>query len=1286
MGRGNKLRRTLAGVLAASIMISGLSLSAFAQTMDGEAAKSFPDSSFAREFANPDGSAKPYIRWWVAPGLMNEEETKAEVRKMAEAGYGGIELVAIMSMAPFGSEAWNSVMKWALEEADTCGITLDFTIGQGWPVKTPAITQVDDARAEQALFYSEVSFTANADGSGMVYTRDELPLPEGGQFESDRPCELVAVTAARRQEGQAGVYETDSAVDITECVKGISKDRGDVTGAGISWEAPDEGEWSIFYLYRQGMGDAGKTDPVVDHFSAEATQAVLDYWDNTLMADQELRDLYEKNGGSIFCDSLELGNKNKSNAAFWTPELLEEFKERRGYDLTPYLPTLFIDNYYSYYAHGQDTDAQPNFEFGDEGYQIREDFYKTLTELFTENHVEKIRDWAHGHNMTLRYQVYGASMELTQPTLAADIVETESWGHTDIMDMYRMQSGAVHLNGSGLYSTESAAVISLAWAQTWTGSQREGNGNGDTYWRDDGGNYVYTDKGNEDAGFLYHYNRQMAAGVNRAVLHGFSYKSALMQQWPGDSFMSMGNFPNEWDDKTPMWEHIQDMTGYLSRAQYVMQKGQADVDLAVYRLYYYNYHTSMDWELNEIEKAGYTYDYAAPDLIRQEQMKVGSQGGRSVLSEEGPSYKALILDQRKLMNGEEQMTASDMPLDVAEKIVDYARQGLPVVIVGEAPSSVDTFAGSSANKKEEDKRLNDLMRELKEMKNTVLAGSQEEVPAALAALGVEPDVKRDAPSALLNFHRTEDNSDYYYLYNSDMNRELSQTVMLSSEGTPYLLNPWCGEITRLGKYENRDGRTCVDITLRPNEAMFLAVCDEENPSPHVVSADITDLGYDDTGALCARLTTAGEQTFSLGNGKKAVAAAKSVPEQRTLDDWSMTLESWSQGTLALETAKEEKGPYTLKKLVSWNEIQGLEDAAGKAVYTTSFDMNGGWEEHLGAYLEFDYVSDTMHVWVNGKEIPGVNQMSKKVDMGEYLKPGTNELRVEVVSNLANIKSSYTQRFGIVGEVRLTPYRQVPLQEVSNPVPPKPQPVLVSGITLNKPQVRLFAGETLALTAAVTPASAQNKKLSWYSSDSEVVSVDAAGRLRAGKAGKAVVTASAQDGSGKAAKCSIKVVIPTVKLNAGNARLQVGKSTTAVKASDLQQGDKIKTWKSSNKKVATVNRRGKITAKRAGTVKITVTTQKGAKATLKLKVTKKKVVTRKLRRKAGSLTLRRGKTTLLRVERDPITATEKLTYTSTNKRVVTVDRKGRVKARRKGKAVIRIKASNGVRTRIRVTVR
>ena len=88
---------------------------------------------------------------------------------------------------------------------------------------------------------------------------------------------------------------------------------------------------------------------------------------------------------------------------------------------------------------------------------------------------------------------------------------------------------------------------------------------------------------NEDAGLLYHYNRELATGVNRIVMHGFSYHSNLLQQWPGDSFMAMGGFPNEWDDKTPMWNHIDQMTDYLARTQYVMQKGQADIDLAIYR-------------------------------------------------------------------------------------------------------------------------------------------------------------------------------------------------------------------------------------------------------------------------------------------------------------------------------------------------------------------------------------------------------------------------------------------------------------------------------------------------------------------------------------------------------------------------------------------------------------------------------------------------------------------------------------------------------------------------------
>lgn len=54
-----------------------------------------------------------------------------------------------------------------------------------------------------------------------------------------------------------------------------------------------------------------------------------------------------------------------------------------------------------------------------------------------------------------------------------------------------------------------------------------------------------------------------------------------------------------------------------------------------------------------------------------------------------------------------------------------------------------------------------------------------------------------------------------------------------------------------------------------------------------------------------------------------------------------------------------------------------------------------------------------------------------------------------------------------------------------------------------------------------------------------------------------------------------------------------------------KGDSIKKWKSSNKKVATVSKTGKITAKKKGTAKITVTMKSGKRATCKVKVTAKK---------------------------------------------------------------------------------
>lgn len=79
---------------------------------------------------------------------------------------------------------------------------------------------------------------------------------------------------------------------------------------------------------------------------------------------------------------------------------------------------------------------------------------------------------------------------------------------------------------------------------------------------------------------------------------------------------------------------------------------------------------------------------------------------------------------------------------------------------------------------------------------------------------------------------------------------------------------------------------------------------------------------------------------------------------------------------------------------------------------------------------------------------------------------------------------------------------------------------VTGVEVSPTAVELKTGAAMTLSAAVTPDNATNKTLVWSSSDTAVATVDASGRVQVWKAGTAVITASATDGSGKSASCTV----------------------------------------------------------------------------------------------------------------------------------------------------------------------
>lgn len=121
-------------------------------------------------------------------------------------------------------------------------------------------------------------------------------------------------------------------------------------------------------------------------------------------------------------------------------------------------------------------------------------------------------------------------------------------------------------------------------------------------------------------------------------------------------------------------------------------------------------------------------------------------------------------------------------------------------------------------------------------------------------------------------------------------------------------------------------------------------------------------------------------------------------------------------------------------LKPWPQIPALQFVAGLATYTATFDLPVTWAKGQGALLSLGEVFDTFSVTVNHQPV-SVDQLSAEADLGAQLKPGRNTINVRVATTLNNRLASldedvknrgFVQPYGLVGPVRITPYRTVPV--------------------------------------------------------------------------------------------------------------------------------------------------------------------------------------------------------------------------------------------------------------------
>jgi hypothetical protein len=273
---------------------------------------------------------------------------------------------------------------------------------------------------------------------------------------------------------------------------------------------------------------SSRTGQQVKRPAVNAEGYVLDHYDRAaiehhlkVVGDRLMQAFGENPPYAVFSDSLEVYGSD------WTADLLEQFRKRRGYDLTPLLPALVGD-------------------IGKETEDVRCDWGKTLTELAEERYLTPIREWAQRHGTRFRSQSYGIPPVILSSNALVDLPEGEGsqWRG---FSATRWASSASHLYGRPVTSSET-------W--TWLHSP------------------VFRAtpldmKAEADLHFLQ--------GINQLVGHGWPYSPPSAGE-PGWRFYAAAVF----NDHNPWWIAMPDIAKYLQRISFVLRQGKPANDVALY--------------------------------------------------------------------------------------------------------------------------------------------------------------------------------------------------------------------------------------------------------------------------------------------------------------------------------------------------------------------------------------------------------------------------------------------------------------------------------------------------------------------------------------------------------------------------------------------------------------------------------------------------------------------------------------------------------------------------------
>lgn len=322
---------------------------------------------------------------------------------MVENGFGGTEFLARdaegadSSLYDWGSEELVHDSRLIIKTAAQLGMTVSTTSGTNWSTANLTTITPDDKAAAKELDYTCETLAPGQTRSGLIPKCENLQPYVTQQV-------LIAAVAGRRTgetNGRSVLLDKDS-------LRVLEPKNEELT-----FTAPEDGEYELVYFWMHGTGQVSTPSVgrsvTVNYMDRYGIDALTAYWDEHILT-QELLDIIRQSGRvQMYMDSLELTTYGKGGQ-FWGYTVLEEFKVRRGYDLTPYLPFIVkkggpFDPVWLYWYECQDAEFL---------HRLKNDLYQTFTDLYMDNMMKPMQEWLHGVGMTLRSEIsYGLPFEIS---------------------------------------------------------------------------------------------------------------------------------------------------------------------------------------------------------------------------------------------------------------------------------------------------------------------------------------------------------------------------------------------------------------------------------------------------------------------------------------------------------------------------------------------------------------------------------------------------------------------------------------------------------------------------------------------------------------------------------------------------------------------------------------------------------------------------------------------------------------------------------------------------------